>query len=478
MNLERVLRGIGDIIDEYDLNLERVLKGISDIIGVYKPDNTILFYNEAGYNFFKKSHKQVKGKKCYEMLNRNEKCPNCLCEKAIKTKQITQGEKYIPEINKYMEYRYNPVLDDSGKVIFIVEQLRDITDKKSLEDILKESEERYRQIVDISPDAIIITVDGEIVLANKEALKYQNNIIGKSAYKYSPDFAKTMYKRMNKILKNKTKKTTFDYKVVLSNNTKIDTEVSSSYLMYKGKPAVLSIIRDITERKRELNSAAKIQKELLKKPFPLLNKANMESLYIPAKTVSGDFFYTHKVNEDLIVGIIGDVSGKGITAALNISAFNVLFNEEVLINNDPSKIVNRLNKKVAKYLGERYIAVCCFSFDFKKNEAKIVGAGINQFIYQDEECNTENRIVRGPFLGMFEDSKFDEKIIHFKSSDKFYFFTDGLDFIFDKDEIKEAYFKTTTITELKDHLKSSLKCMLNNGEEIKDDCTLLALEIK
>ncbi|MEJ8553175.1 SpoIIE family protein phosphatase [Tepidibacter sp. Z1-5] len=460
------------------MKLERVLKGISDIIGVYNPDNTVLFYNEAGYDFFKKSYEEVKGKKCYEMLNRNQNCPNCLCEKAIETKQITQGEKYIPEINKYMEYRYNPVLDDSGKVIFVVEQLRDVTEKKSFENILKESEERYRQIVDISPDAIIITVGGEIVLANKEALKYQKNLIGKSAYKYSPDFAKTMNKKMKQILKNKTKKTTFDYKAVFSDDTKIDIEVSSSYLLYKGKPAILSIIRDITERKRELNSAAKIQKELLKKPFPLVNKAHMESLYIPAKTVSGDFFYTHKVNEDLIIGIIGDVSGKGITAALNISAFNVLFNEEVLINNDPSKIVHSLNKKVAKYIGERYIAVCCFSFDFRKNESKIVGAGINQFIYQNNKGNTENRIVRGPFLGMFEDSEFDEKIIHFKSGDKFYFFTDGLDFIFDNEEIKEEYFKTITITELKNNIKSSLKSMLTDVEGIKDDCTLLALEIK
>ncbi|WP_099191367.1 SpoIIE family protein phosphatase [Tepidibacter mesophilus] len=460
------------------MDLERVLKGISDIIGVYKPDNTILFYNKAGYDFFKKSHKEVKGKKCYEMLNRNKKCPDCLCEEAIKTKQIRYGEKYIPEINKYLEYRYSPVLDDSGQVIFIVEQLRDVTDKKNLENILKESEERYRQIVDISPDAIIITVGSEIVLANKEGLKYQNNLIGQNIYQYSPDFAKTMYKRMNQILKNKIKKTTFDYKIVLSDNTKIDAEISSSYLIYKGKPAVLSIIRDITERKRELNSAAKIQKELLKKPCDILDKVYMESLYIPAKTVSGDFFYTHKVNEDLLVGIIGDVSGKGITAALNISAFNVLFNEEVLINNDPSKIIDSLNKKSVKYLGERYIAVCCFSFDFKKNESKIVGAGINQFIYQDNKCDTKNRIVKGPFLGMFEDSKFDEKIINFKSGDKFYFFTDGLDFIFDNDEIKEMYLKTSTIDEFKNYIKSSLNNMLTDVEGIKDDCTLLALEIK
>ncbi len=459
------------------MTLESVLKGITDIIGVYKPDNTIIFYNKAGYDFFKKTYDEVKGKKCYEMFNRKERCPDCLCKEAIKTKQIVQVEKYIPEINKYMECRYNPVLNDLGEVIFVVEQLRDITEKKSLENILKESEERYRRIIDLSPEAIIITVDGEIVLANRQAQRYYPNPIGESVYKYSPEFAKIIYKRMNQILKNKIKKAVSDYKTVLLDGTKIEVEVSSSYLIYKGKPAILSIIRDITERKRELNSAAKIQREILQKPFPLLDKAKMETLYVPAKTVSGDFFYIHKWSEDLIIGIIGDVSGKGITAALNISAFNVLFHEAVLDNKDPHEIVKILNKKVVDYLGERYVAVCCFSFDFKNNVAKIVGAGINEFIYQKSKQDINHRVVKGPFLGMFEDSNFETQIISFQPEDKFYFFTDGLEFILDKEAIKESHFGVT-IKELKNYLKEELDNRLINVEGIKDDCTLLALEIK
>ncbi|SHH02554.1 SpoIIE family protein phosphatase [Tepidibacter thalassicus] len=465
------------IHEEEVLRYSKILEGVSDIIGVYNTDNTIMFYNKAGYDFFKKRYDEVKGKKCYEMFNRNQKCPNCLCEKAIETKRIIRVEKYIPEINKYIECSYNPVLNDLGEVVFVVEQLRDITDKKILENVLKESEERYRKIVDISPDAIIITVDGEIVLANKEALKYVNNLVGKSIYKYAPDFAKILNKRINQILKNKTEKAVFDYKVVLDDNKVIDVEVSSSYLVYNGKSAILSIMRDITERKRELYSAAKMQKQLLKKPFSLPDKANMRTLYVPAKTVSGDFFYTCKVDENLIIGIIGDVSGKGVTAALNISAFNVLFHEAVLVSSDLYDIVNNLNKKVVDYLGERYVAACCFSFDFNKNKAHMIGAGINQFVYVNKNDEIEEKIVKGPFLGMFEDSKFDEQIINFKSGDKFYFYTDGLDFIFD-DKTKKNYIKKLTIDELKNYIKAHLDNMLTDVNGIKDDCTLLALEIK
>lgn len=341
--------------------------------------------------------------------------------------------------------------------------------------MIKESEETYKQIVDLLPDATIITVDGKIVLANKEALKYNNNLIGEKIDKYVPDFIKTLNKRTSQILENKIKKTIFDYKVIFDNDI-IDLEISSSYIEYNEKPAILSIMRDITERKRELNSAAKMQKKILKKPHLFQNKAKIETLYIPAKTVSGDFFYVHKINDDLFIGMIGDVSGKGVTAALSISAFNVLFHEAVLSSQDPFEIVKNLNIKVANYLGERYVAVCCFSFDFKENKAKIVGAGINQFIYEDSH-GYKLRIVRGPFLGMFENTMFDEKIIHFQSGDKFYFFTDGLDFIFDNDNIVGNYLKKFTINELKNNIEQLLNDMLTDVEGIKDDCTLLALEI-
>lgn len=462
---------------EYSRILEGVLSGIPDIVGVYKTDRTIMFYNQVGYDLLDKSYEEVKGKKCYEMIYREQKCPDCPLEKAIDTKQMVELEKYSLRFDKYMDYCYNPILNDLGEVIFVVERLRDITEKKNLEKILKESEARYRRIVNLSPDAIIIVAEGKIVLANEEASKYFNNLIGESIYKYAPDFAKTLHKRMKQILKNKIAKTIFDYKVILEDNSIIDIEVSSSYIVYNGKPAILSMMRDITERKKGLDAAARIQKQILPKTFPVEDKARMETLYIPSKTVSGDFFMLHKVNESLVVGIIGDVSGKGITAALNISAFNVLFHEAVLINQDPLEIINKLNKKIIDYCGERYVAACCFSFDFKNKEAKIVGAGINQFIYKNNNKYDE-RIVKGPFLGMFENSVFDEQIIRFQLRDEFIFYSDGLDFIFDNEKIEEKLFEMTDINGLKKYLSDSLIEKLSDIKGIDDDCTLVAFEMK
>jgi PAS domain S-box-containing protein len=468
--------------EEIDFNnldlLKVIIKNISHIVAVYGLDKTIMFHNEAAYEFYNGDKNEIKGKRCYEMVNRNEECLDCFFNKAMETKEIIEGEKFIPEIKKHMKSKYTPVLNKSGEVRFVIVQTKDITQKRELEKKLEENEIRYKKIVNVLPDPVVITVNGKIVFGNEVAHKYFYELIGKDICELLSDSSKTAKKRLNQIVENKTDKATFDYRINLDNKRIIDVEVCSNYLIYQGKPAVMSILRDITERKKELNAAAKIQRGIFEKSISLSNKINVETLYVPAKTVSGDFFYMEKINEDLILGIIGDVSGKGISAALSISAFNVLFHEVILKEQNPYDIINHLNKKVIDYLGERYVAACCFSLDLKKNEAKIAAAGINEFVLQHGNTTMEKRIIKGPFLGMFEDSIFDEQTIHFHRGDKFYFFTDGLESILNNKEIRKKHFEKATPIHVKKYLNKYLKNISDNVEGIKDDCTLLSLEIK
>ncbi|AZV55353.1 PAS domain S-box protein [Clostridium sp. AWRP] len=464
--------------------LEGVLKGITDIIKVFDSNGRILFFNEAGCKFYKKTKDEVKGKKCFEILNMKENCKDCGVEEALRTKKLIRIEKYFPEYNKFMDCTYNPVMNNFGEVVFIVEQQKDITKKKILANTIRESEERYRKVINLSPEAIIITVDSKIVLANHKACNLvgtdYDKIIGENIYKYvSKEFIKTAHRRMKQILEGKKSKSISDYKIVRYGNTLIDVEISASYLMYKGSPAIQAIIRNISDMKRRLNEASKLQRKYIEDTSPIPEKLQLESLYMPAKTVSGDFFRLYKVNEDLVLGIIGDVSGKGITAALNVLAFFVLFREAILISCNPLEIVKILNKKIADYLSDNHcIAACCFSLDFSKNEARVAGAGISQFMFQKSNCNPQELIVKGPFLGMFQDAVFDENVISFKEGDRFYFPTDGLDFIFNDNEIRKSYLKSHTLTEFINYLKAKLNDIINETGALKDDSTIIALEIK
>ncbi|WP_160686517.1 SpoIIE family protein phosphatase [Clostridium sp. C2-6-12] len=463
--------------------LNGILNGIPDIIKVYNPDYTIAFFNEAGYNFYNRSLMDIKGKMCYEVLNRKEKCLDCPFEQVVENKQMLSRERYIPELNTFMDVCYNPVLDDDGNILFIVERLRDITEKKFLDKILKDSKEKYKQILNNSPDAILIIVDNKIVLVNYEAcnlLKSEySKIIDSNVYKHFPNkYKKVLHKRFRNVIAQKRVKDIDDYEFEFGNNKKTNLEVSFTYIVYDGSPAILAILRDITEMKQELTSAAKLQRNTLQSNFPCEEHVNTVSVYTPAHMISGDSYRIQKINEASILGIVIDVRGKGISAALNISALDVLFLQEISTSHEPIDIVKSLNAKLVSYYEENYIAVCCFSMDFIKKELKVVGAGINRFIFQKKGQKVEEKIVRGPFLGMFEDSDFSEEIISFDSGDKVFFVSDGLDFIFDEDKIIQRYMGKVSVSQFKAYIDEFLDDTRLEVGKLDDDSTMLAMEIK
>lgn len=462
--------------------LERELNGVLDVIKVYNLDYTIFCFNEAGYNFYKKEPEEIKGKKCYEILGRNEKCLECLFDEVVKTKEIRCKETYIPKLNKFIEVCYKPVIDDNGEVLYIVERMHDVTEKKVLHKKLEGNKERYKQVINSIPDAVVIIVDNIIVLANYEAcnlldLSYEE-LIGSNIYKHFQEkYVKPLHKRFRNIIFNKKVKDISDYEFILPNNMIANLQISYSYLSYEGNPAIIAVIRDITEIKHELNKAAKFQRKTLQSDFKSIEYINIETVYIPANIISGDFYRIYKINEYLIIGMLIDVRGKGVSAALNISAFDILCSQEIAITHEPMEIVKNLNRKLVNYYEENYIAICCFSIDFINDELKAVGAGINQFIFQEKGDSVEEKIAAGAFLGMFENSEFDEVIIPFKPGDKFFFFTDGLDFILDEDKIIQRYMGKVEISKFKEYIDEFLNDTILDVGQLDDDCTMIAIEI-
>ncbi|UMZ73496.1 HD domain-containing phosphohydrolase [Natranaerofaba carboxydovora] len=132
-----------DEILETKLLLEETLNSIPDIIAIQKPDYSIIRYNEAGYKFVNKTPHEVYGEKCYKLINKNEPCEDCATTKTLETKKFEKSEKYFPEYDLYLETRATPVLDEDGEILYIVEQIRDITDHKKALNALKENEQKF-----------------------------------------------------------------------------------------------------------------------------------------------------------------------------------------------------------------------------------------------------------------------------------------------------------------------------------------------
>ncbi|MBA1335084.1 MAG: diguanylate cyclase/phosphodiesterase (GGDEF & EAL domains) with PAS/PAC sensor(s) [Firmicutes bacterium] len=132
----------------------------------------------------------------------------------------------------------------------------DITARKQAERALAESEERYRKLVEFLPDAIIVHRESKIEYSNMAALqllggKTQQEIQGLHITRLiHPDYAETARVRLTAVLRDKAYMPMTEYKIVRLDGTVVDVEISATWLSYRGEDAVLSVIRDITERKK------------------------------------------------------------------------------------------------------------------------------------------------------------------------------------------------------------------------------------
>ena len=121
---------------------------------------------------------------------------------------------------------------------------------------LRESEQRYRKLVESSPDAIVIHVDGKIVFVNEAAVKLGGatsigQIVGKPLMNFvHPDYRDVVTDRVREAMQSGKELPLMEEKFVRVDGITIDVEVSSIPFTYQGRAGAQVVIRDITERKR------------------------------------------------------------------------------------------------------------------------------------------------------------------------------------------------------------------------------------
>ena len=152
------------------------------------------------------------------------------------------------------------IYDESGKIIATIAQGTDITERKRTEEALKESEERYRNLVERANDGITIIQGGTIQYANPALVKLWDesveasveNIIGRPFTDFiDPDEIPKIVERYKRRMA-KDSVTPMMYETILRRNdgSKVFVELNAGLVTFHGTPIDLVIIRDITERKR------------------------------------------------------------------------------------------------------------------------------------------------------------------------------------------------------------------------------------
>jgi diguanylate cyclase (GGDEF)-like protein/PAS domain S-box-containing protein len=133
--------------------------------------------------------------------------------------------------------------------------ISDLTSRKRTEDALRDSEERYRLLVELSPDAIVVHSEGELVFVNSAATRLfgaraSGDLLGRRVMELvHPESEHIVRERERRLTENRSPVPLLEQKIVRLDGSPVDVEVAAMPLMYHDKPAVQLVIRDITERK-------------------------------------------------------------------------------------------------------------------------------------------------------------------------------------------------------------------------------------
>ena len=159
-------------LQEANSLLEGVLDAIPDIVGIQDSNFRILRYNRAGYKALNLTYEEVAGNTCFSLIGRKTPCEICATSLAVKNKTLESVERYIPELGRYFLCRSNPIFNDNGKLLFVVEQLQDISHRKKAENEIKIAKDFLETAIAQSPSGILIAdaPDVTIRMANKAAL--------------------------------------------------------------------------------------------------------------------------------------------------------------------------------------------------------------------------------------------------------------------------------------------------------------------
>lgn len=231
-----------------------------DIITRHTPDGTCIYISPACYSIFGYKPKELIGHSAFEIMHPDD-IPviqnyqhGLTRENPVATG--THRTRHKDGHYVWVESSVRAIFDkDTGRMTEIYGVTRDITDRILAEEALRESEDRYRKLVEISPDAVLLHRDGRIVYLNPAALaligaRRSDEIIGKNVLDIvHPNFHEAVMSSIKKDLAGHITPPV-ELSLIRLDGTRVLVEGRGVKTFIGGQPAVQVAMRDITERKK------------------------------------------------------------------------------------------------------------------------------------------------------------------------------------------------------------------------------------
>ena len=186
---------------------------------------------------------------------------------------------------------------------------------------------------------------------------------------------------------------------------------------------------ELRERERfehELRVAQRIQQALLPKELPVLDGWEIVPYYQPAREVGGDFYDFLTLSDGRVGAIIGDVSGKGIAAALVMANTQSVLRAVSQGSATPGELLAQVNEVLFAYIPSNMFVTCfCGVLEPESGRFTYANAGHNPPLRQHGDKAIDLRATGMP-LGLMPGMSYEEKTTSLLPGDRVLFYSDGL----------------------------------------------------
>lgn len=270
-----------------------------DAVVVLDPDYTVRYANAATKRLTGLDPSALVGRRCYEaVLGLDGPCDGCMLDAVIRTHEPHDSVRRSADASgteRWMEATFYPVLATDGSIESVVEIARDITNvrkaeaalqeynerlerevhertseleranellteeiavRRRAEKALRESEERFRSLVEMAPDLILVHIEGIVSFINPNGARMlgyadPRDLLGTHVLEFvDPSYKDRAAAALRTTVIERRPLPPTEFRFLRKDGSTVDVQVSSTPLMYHGRPAVQAVAHDITERKR------------------------------------------------------------------------------------------------------------------------------------------------------------------------------------------------------------------------------------
>ena len=284
----------------------------------------------------------------------------------------------------------------------------------------------------------------------------------------------------------------------LGDVSKFDEIRNLSRAIDKMETDMVSYIENLTavtaERERiytELSFARQIQYSALPNRYPAFPDRTDFDIYgsmTPAKEVGGDFYNFALIDDDHLAMWIGDVSDKGVPAALFMMAANIVIDNRTSMGGTPAKIMEFVNDNICEHNStELFITVWLGILEISTGRLTCCNAGHEDpAVYRKGGTFELVKHKHNLVLGAMPDIAYTDHEIRLGKGDKLFIYTDGVteatnpDYkLFGIDRTLEALnrYREGSPQEILEGVDVSIKEFVGDGKQF-DDLTMLCIEIR